>query len=93
MICLLVVAIAVIGVKVTIRFEGWVILVEYMIIVSLAIWGLETELTSHAPRDHRAELVVVHHLALAGRVDRADRGRGHRHVPARRLGLAHLPGR
>jgi amino acid transporter len=47
-ICLLVVAIAVIGVKVTIRFEGWVILVEYMIIASLAIWGLVTELTSHA---------------------------------------------
>jgi len=47
-ICLLVVAIAVIGVKVTIRFEGWVILVEYMIIASLAIWGLETELTSHS---------------------------------------------
>jgi amino acid transporter len=47
-ICLLVVAIAVIGVKVTIRFEGWVILVEYMIIGSLAIWGLVTELTSHA---------------------------------------------
>jgi amino acid transporter len=46
-ICLLVVAIAVIGVKVTIRFEGWVILVEYMIIGSLAGWGLETELTSH----------------------------------------------
>ena len=47
-VCLLVMAIAVIGVKVTIRFEGWVILVEYMIIASLAIWGLETELTSHA---------------------------------------------
>src|SRR6202050_5428475 len=47
-ICLLVVAIAVIGVKVTIRFEGWVVLVEYMIIASLAIWGLVTELTSHA---------------------------------------------
>jgi amino acid transporter len=47
-ICLLVVAIAVIGVKVTIRFEGWVILVEYMIIASLAVWGLVTELTSHA---------------------------------------------
>jgi len=46
-VCSLVVAIAVIGVKVTIRFEGWVILVEYMIIASLAIWGLETELTSH----------------------------------------------
>ena len=46
-ICLLVVAIAVIGVKVTIRFEGWVILVEYMIIASLAIWGLTTELTTH----------------------------------------------
>jgi len=46
-ICALVVAIAVIGVKVTIRFQGWVILVEYMIIASLAIWGLETELTSH----------------------------------------------
>ena len=48
LICLLVVAIAIIGVKVTIRFEGWVILVEYMIIAALAIWGLETELTSHA---------------------------------------------
>jgi amino acid transporter len=47
-ICLLVVGIAIIGVKVTIRFEGWVVLVEYMIIASLAIWGLETELTSHA---------------------------------------------
>ncbi len=47
-ICLLVVAIAVIGVKVTIRFEGWVVLVEYMIILSLALWGLVTELTSHA---------------------------------------------
>jgi amino acid transporter len=46
-ICLLVVAIAVLGVRLTIRFEGWVILVEYMIIASLAIWGLETELTSH----------------------------------------------
>jgi amino acid transporter len=48
-ICALVVAIAVIGVKVTIRFQGWVILVEYMIIASLAVWGLQTELTSHAP--------------------------------------------
>src|SRR5580692_4983913 len=47
-VCLLVVAIAIIGVKVTIRFEGWVVLVEYMIIASLAIWGLVTELTSHA---------------------------------------------
>src|SRR6202167_5598827 len=47
-VCLIVVAIAVIGVKVTIRFEGWVVLVEYMIILSLAIWGLVTELTSHA---------------------------------------------
>ena len=47
-VCALVVAIAVIGVKVTIRFEGWVILGEYMIIASLAIWGLVTELTSHA---------------------------------------------
>ena len=47
-ICLLVVAIAILGVKLTIRFEGWVILVEYMIILSLAIWGLQTELTSHA---------------------------------------------
>ena len=46
-ICALVVAIAVLGVRLTIRFEGWVILVEYMIIASLAIWGLETELTSH----------------------------------------------
>lgn len=48
-ICLLVVAIAVIGVEVTIRFEGWVILVEYMIILALALWALVTELTSHAP--------------------------------------------
>src|SRR5260370_724327 len=39
-VCLLVVAIAVIGVKVTIRFEGWGILVEYLIIASLPIWGL-----------------------------------------------------
>jgi amino acid transporter len=31
-ICLLVAAIAVLGVKLTIRFEGWAILVEYMII-------------------------------------------------------------
>ena len=31
----------------TIRFEGWVILVEYMIIASLAIWAPQTELTSH----------------------------------------------
>src|SRR3984893_9218607 len=35
------------GVKLTIRFEGWVTLIEYMIILSLAIWGLQTELTSH----------------------------------------------
>jgi amino acid transporter len=47
-ICLLVVAIAVIGVKVTIRFEGWVILGEYLIIGTLAIWGLTKELSSHA---------------------------------------------
>jgi amino acid transporter len=47
-ICLLVVAIAIIGVKVTIRFEGWVILGEYLIIATLAIWGLTKELTSHA---------------------------------------------
>ena len=92
-VCLLVVAIAVIGVKVTIRFEGWVILVEYMIIASLAAWGLVTELTSHAAGITASELVVVHHLPLPRRVDRADRGRGHRHVPARRLGLADLPGR
>ncbi|MGH3255278.1 MAG: hypothetical protein ACRDOU_07685 [Streptosporangiaceae bacterium] len=42
--------------------------------------------------DHASELVVVHHLPLPRRVDRADRGRGHRHVPARRLGFADLPG-
>jgi amino acid transporter len=47
-ICLLVVAIAVVGVKVTIRFEGWVILGEYLIIGVLAVWGLVHELTSHA---------------------------------------------
>ena len=47
-ICLLVVAIAVIGVKVTIRFEGWVILGEFLIIGTLAIWGLTKELSSHA---------------------------------------------
>jgi amino acid transporter len=33
--------------RLTIRFEGWVILVEYLIILALAIWGLQTELTSH----------------------------------------------
>ncbi|MBV9383552.1 MAG: APC family permease [Streptosporangiaceae bacterium] len=48
-ICLLVVAIAVVGVKVTIRFEGWVVAVEYLIIGVLAVWGLVHELTSHAP--------------------------------------------
>jgi amino acid transporter len=47
-ICLLVVAIAVVGVKVTIRFEGWVVLVEYMIIGVLAVWGLVHEISSHA---------------------------------------------
>jgi amino acid transporter len=47
-ICLLVVAIAVIGVKVTIRFEGWIVLGEYAIILVLAIWGLVHELSSHA---------------------------------------------
>jgi amino acid transporter len=47
-ICLLVMAIAVIGVKVTIRFEGWVVLGEYLIIGVLAVWGLVHELTSHA---------------------------------------------
>jgi amino acid transporter len=47
-ICLLVVAIAVIGVKVTIRFQGWIVLGEYAIILVLAIWGLVHELTSHA---------------------------------------------
>jgi len=47
-ICLLVVAIAVIGVKVTIRFQGWIVLCEYAIILVLAIWGLVHELTSHA---------------------------------------------
>ncbi len=47
-ICLLVVAIAIVGVKVTIRFEGWVILGEYAIIGVLAIWGLVHEINSHA---------------------------------------------
>jgi amino acid transporter len=47
-ICLLVVAIAVIGVKVTIRFEGWVIAGEYLIIGTLAVWGLVHEISSHA---------------------------------------------
>jgi amino acid transporter len=47
-VCLLVVAIAVIGVKVTIRFEGWVILGEYLVIGTLAVWGLIHEVTSHA---------------------------------------------
>lgn len=47
-ICLLVVAIAVVGVKVTIRFEGWVILGEYLIIGVLAIWGLVHEVSAHA---------------------------------------------
>jgi amino acid transporter len=47
-VCLLVVAIAVIGVKVTIRFEGWVVLCEYIVIGVFAIWGLVHEITSHA---------------------------------------------
>jgi amino acid transporter len=47
-VCLLVVAIAVVGVRVTIRFEGWVVLCEYLIIGTLAIWGLTKELSSHA---------------------------------------------
>jgi amino acid transporter len=47
-ICLLVMAIAVVGVRVTIRFEGWVVLIEYLIIGVLAVWGLVHELTSHA---------------------------------------------
>src|SRR5579859_2800985 len=47
-VCLLVVAIAVVGVKMTIRFQGWVILGEYLIIGVLAIWGLVHELSSHA---------------------------------------------
>jgi amino acid transporter len=47
-ICLLVVAIAVVGVKVTIRFEGWVVLCEYIVIGILAVWGLVHEITSHA---------------------------------------------
>jgi amino acid transporter len=46
-ICLLVVAIAVVGVKVTIRFEGWVVLFEYLVIGVLAVWGLVHEITSH----------------------------------------------
>ncbi len=47
-ICMLVVGIAVVGVKVTIRFEGWVVLGEYLIIGVLAVWGLVHEITSHA---------------------------------------------
>jgi amino acid transporter len=47
-ICLAVVAIAVIGVKVTIRFQGWIVAGEYAIIMVLAIWGLAHELSSHA---------------------------------------------
>jgi amino acid transporter len=47
-ICLLVVGIAVVGVKMTIRFQGWVILGEYLIIGVLAIWGLVHEISSHA---------------------------------------------
>jgi amino acid transporter len=46
-ICLLVVAIAIVGVKVTIRFEGWVVLGEYLVIGVLAVWGLVHELSSH----------------------------------------------
>jgi amino acid transporter len=46
-VCLLVVAIAVVGVKVTIRFEGWVVLCEYIVIGILAVWGLTKELSSH----------------------------------------------
>jgi amino acid transporter len=46
-ICLLVVGIAIVGVKVTIRFEGWVVLAEYLIIGVLAIWGLVHEISSH----------------------------------------------
>jgi hypothetical protein len=92
-VCALVVAIAVIGVKVTIRFEGWVILVEYMIIASLAIWGAGDG--AHVARRRRdgTFVVLVYAVALPRRVDRADRGGGDRDVPARRLGLAHLPGR
>ncbi|HEX2820759.1 MAG TPA: hypothetical protein VHO07_11415, partial [Streptosporangiaceae bacterium] len=92
-ICLLVVAIAVIGVKVTIRFEGWVILVEYMIIASLAIWGLVTELTSHAKGITAPTWSWFTTSHSPGGSTRADRGGRHRHVPARRLGFAHLPGR
>jgi amino acid transporter len=47
-ICLAVVAIAVIGVKATIRFQGWIVVGEYAIILVLAIWGLSHELSSHA---------------------------------------------
>src|SRR5579859_4425042 len=47
-VCLLVMGIAVIGVKVTIRFQGWIILGEYLIIGVLAVWGLVHELSSHA---------------------------------------------
>ena len=93
-ICLLVMAIAVIGVKVTIRFEGWIVLGEYLII------GVAGGLGPGA----RAELARGgRHRADAGRGS-APRtlpggstgliaGRGHRHLPARRLGRADLPGR
>lgn len=47
-ICLAVVAIAVLGIKVTIRFQGWIVIGEYTIILVLAIWGLAHELSSHA---------------------------------------------
>ncbi|HEY5393976.1 MAG TPA: hypothetical protein VIL16_01125 [Trebonia sp.] len=47
-VCLLVMAIAVVGVKVTIRFQGWIVLGEYLIIGVLAVWGLVHELSSHA---------------------------------------------
>jgi amino acid transporter len=47
-VCAIVVTIAVLGVRATIRFQGWIVLGEYVIIGTLAIWGLVTELTSHA---------------------------------------------
>jgi amino acid transporter len=46
-VCGLVVGIAIIGIKVTIRFEGWVILGEYIIIGTLAIWALTREISQH----------------------------------------------
>ena len=48
LVCAIVAAIAVRGVRATVKFQGWIVLCEYVIIGSLAVWGLITELTSHA---------------------------------------------